>query len=79
MSQTDQAIASLRSSIDALNAMVAGLQAQAAGKADASDVTSLAIRVSFCEGRIAPLGSPLAAQGAAVSALTSRITGEASD
>lgn len=34
MSQTDQAIASLRSSIDALNAMVAGLQAQA------SDLTS---------------------------------------
>lgn len=78
MSQTDQAIASLRSSIDALNAMVAGLQAQAAGKADTSAVASLAIRVSSCEGRIAPLGSPVTAQGTAVSGLSNRITAEAS-
>lgn len=78
MSQTDQAIASLRSSIDALNAMVAGLQAQAAGKADASAVASLAIRVSSCERRIDVLGSSVTDQGTSVSALSNRITGEAS-
>ena len=67
MSETEQAIASLRSSIDSLRAMTLGLQAQAAGKAEASAVATLSARVISCEARIDALGSPVAAQGLAVS------------
>ncbi|MGO0684101.1 hypothetical protein [Pseudomonas fulva] len=78
MSQTDQAIAPLRSSIDVLHALATGIQMQAASKADASAVADLSARVTSCEGRIVALGSPITAQGQAVSALKSRVETETS-
>lgn len=76
MSEPEQTIASLRSSIDSLRAMTVGLQAQAAGKADASAVAALSTRITSCEGRVAALGSSVAAQGPAVTKPTSRVTSE---
>jgi hypothetical protein len=78
MSETEKAIASLRSSIDALHSLVAGVHAQVSAKAESSIVADLSTRITSCEGRITTLGSPVTAQGHAVTALTSRInTGNA--
>ncbi|MBA6062309.1 MULTISPECIES: hypothetical protein [Pseudomonas] len=92
MSETNEAIASLRSSIDVLHAIVAGIQAQVCTKVDTTAFSALDSRVTACEGKISELRTPVAAQSAsvtdlgvsakadcrAVSKLTSRITGERS-
>ncbi|MEW9840515.1 hypothetical protein [Pseudomonas juntendi] len=90
MSQTDQAIASLRSSIEVLHAIVAGIQAQVGTKVDTTALAALNSRITACERKISVLGTPVTAQGTsvkdlgvpatadchAVPELTSRITGE---
>ncbi|MDD1981364.1 hypothetical protein [Pseudomonas asiatica] len=78
MSETNEAIASLRSSIDVLHAIVAGIQAQVCTKVDTTALAALNSRVTACEGKIPELGTPVAAQGRAVTGLTSTITREAS-
>lgn len=69
MSETNEAIPSLRSSIDVLHAMVANVHAQVTTKADASAVSALASRITACEGRVTACGSQVAAQGTPVAVL----------
>ncbi|WP_313740484.1 hypothetical protein [Pseudomonas sp.] len=76
MSETEQAISSLRSSIDALHSFNVTLQTMASSKAESSFVSELASRVTSCEARVAALGSSVEAQGPAVSTLTSRVATE---
>lgn len=83
MSETNETIASLRSSIEALHSLAVTLQMQVSGKADASAVSALASRVAACEGRIAACdsqvtaqGAPITAQARAVSSLSGTVTAE---
>ncbi|WHL26265.1 hypothetical protein QJS63_15255 [Pseudomonas juntendi] len=85
MSETNETIASLRSSIEVLHSLAVTLQMQISSKAESSFVAELASRVTACEGRVAACGSQVAAQGAsiaaqgrAVTALTNTITHETS-
>ena len=69
MSETNEAIASLRSSIEALHSFGVTLQMMVSSKAEASFVSELASRVTACEGRVAACGGQVAAQGAPIAAL----------
>jgi len=69
MSETNETIASLRSSIEALHSLIVTLQMMVSSKAEASFVSELASRVTACEGRVATCGSQVAAQGAPITAL----------
>lgn len=68
MSETNEAIASLRSSIEVLHGFSVTLQMMVSSKAEASFVSELASRVTACEGRVAACGSQVAAQGASINA-----------
>ena len=89
MSETKEAIASMRSSIEALHGFSVTLQMMVSSKAEASFVSELASRVTACEAQVvaggsqvAARGAPTAAQGHAISspvhAITGAITSEAS-
>ncbi|MBI6917677.1 hypothetical protein JET68_02570 [Pseudomonas monteilii] len=67
-SETNETIASLRSSIEALHSFSVTLQMMISSKAEASFVSELASRVTACEGRAATCGSQVAAQGAPIAA-----------
>ncbi|MEX7554666.1 hypothetical protein LG197_23075 [Pseudomonas asiatica] len=69
MSETNEAIASLRSSIEALHSSSVTLQMMVSSKAEASFVSELASRVAACEAQVAAYVSQVAAQGAPITAL----------
>jgi len=69
MSETNETLASLRSSIEALHSFGVTLQMMVSSKAEASFVSELASRVTACEGRVAACGGQVAAQGAPIAAL----------
>ncbi|AHZ77243.1 MULTISPECIES: hypothetical protein [Pseudomonas] len=74
MSETNETLASLRSSIEALHSFSVTLQMMLSSKAEASFVSELASRVTACEGRVATCGSQVAAQGALIAAQGHAIT-----
>lgn len=69
MSETNETLVSLRSSIEALHARLDVLHAQVAAKADTSAVSALSSRVTSCEGHVAAAGSQVAAQSVTTTAL----------
>jgi hypothetical protein len=69
MSETNETLASLRSSIEALHSFSVTLQMMASSKAEASFVSGLASRVTACEAQIAACGSQVSAQAAPIAAL----------
>ncbi|MFT0518147.1 hypothetical protein [Pseudomonas faucium] len=70
MSEINETIASLRSSIEVLHNLATTLQMQISSKAESSFVAELASRVTACEGQV----TLSTAQVRAVSSLTSRVT-----